>query len=125
MRHLPTWWYKTEHFFIDMPHTHMDRALKCYYLMQFSYWFQQGILLAARIEKPRKDFKELIAHVSHLLPLSIAHFFKHFVTLWLIGWSYKLDLTRIGIAVYVTMDISDIFLAVSYRQLLSTPSHAV
>jgi acyl-CoA-dependent ceramide synthase len=47
---------------------------------------------------------------------------QHFVTLWLIGWSYTMDLTRIGIAVYVTMDVSDIFLAVSRATRAATLS---
>jgi acyl-CoA-dependent ceramide synthase len=42
----------------------MTFGLKVYYLLQASYWVQQFILLAARVEKPRKDFKELVAHVS-------------------------------------------------------------
>jgi acyl-CoA-dependent ceramide synthase len=41
----------------------MTFGLKVYYLLQASYWVQQFILLAARVEKPRKDFKELVAHV--------------------------------------------------------------
>jgi acyl-CoA-dependent ceramide synthase len=45
----------------------MTFGLKVYYLLQASYWVQQFILLAARVEKPRKDFKELVAHVSTLL----------------------------------------------------------
>jgi len=42
----------------------MTGLLKAYYLLQASYWCQQTIILAAGVEKPRKDFKELIAHVS-------------------------------------------------------------
>jgi len=49
----------------------MTSELKRYYLMQASYWCQQLIVLVFRLEKPRKDFKELVAH--------------HIVTLWLIG----------------------------------------
>jgi acyl-CoA-dependent ceramide synthase len=45
----------------------MTFGLKVYYLLQASYWVQQFILLAARVEKPRKDFKELVAHVSSSL----------------------------------------------------------
>ena len=48
----------------------MIPVLKRYYLMHFSYWIQQLLILALKIEKPRKDFNELVAH--------------HFVTLWLI-----------------------------------------
>jgi TLC domain len=50
----------------------MTPELKRYYLMQASYWCQQLIVLVLRLEKPRKDYKELVAH--------------HIVTLWLIGF---------------------------------------
>jgi len=45
----------------------MTFGLKVYYLLQASYWVQQFILLAARVEKPRKDFKELVAHVRKFI----------------------------------------------------------
>ncbi|WVQ81954.1 hypothetical protein IAT38_004081 [Cryptococcus sp. DSM 104549] len=99
MRGLPTFWYKTEYFWIDYPHREMTWELKTYYLMQASYWIQQTIILAAKVEKPRKDFKELVAH--------------HIVTLWLIGWSYNIYLTYIGVSVFVTMDVSDVFLSLA------------
>ncbi|ORY35426.1 putative phingosine N-acyltransferase protein [Naematelia encephala] len=99
MHGLPTWWYKTEHFWLEYPHREMSFELKLYYLMQFSYWLQQTIILAAKVEKPRKDFRELVMH--------------HMVTLWLIGWSYGLYLTYIGVSIFVTMDISDVFLALA------------
>ena len=51
----------------------MTPELKRYYLMQASYWCHQLIVLVLRLEKPRKDFKELVAH--------------HIVTLWLIGFA--------------------------------------
>lgn len=41
----------------------MTWELKTYYLVQAAYWLQQIIILAGKIEKPRKDFKELVAHV--------------------------------------------------------------
>ncbi len=50
----------------------MTSELKRYYLMQASYWCQQLIVLVFRLEKPRKDYKEYVAH--------------HIVTLWLIGF---------------------------------------
>ena len=58
---------------LDYPHWDMKPALKRYYLMHASYWVQQIIVLVLRIEKPRKDFTELVAH--------------HIVTLWLIGYA--------------------------------------
>ncbi|KZT12481.1 longevity assurance proteins LAG1/LAC1 [Laetiporus sulphureus 93-53] len=99
MSQLPTWWYRTEYFWIDYPHWEMTPELKRYYLMQAAYWCQQLIVLLLNLEKPRKDYYELVAH--------------HFVTLWLIGWSYLINLTLIGNAVYVSMDIPDTFLAFS------------
>lgn len=93
------WWYDTKHFWLGYPHWDMKPMLKYYYLMQASYWCQQFIVLLLNLEKPRKDYSELIAH--------------HFVTLWLIGWSYLINLTQIGNAVYVSMDIPDTWLAMT------------
>lgn len=67
MKQLPTWWYKTEYFWLGYPHREMTWRLKTYYLVQAAYWCQQTIILALKIEKPRKDFKELVAHVSSLV----------------------------------------------------------
>jgi acyl-CoA-dependent ceramide synthase len=58
--------------FSDYPHWAMKPELKRYYLMQSAYWCQQLIVLLLRLEKPRKDYNELVAH--------------HLVTLWLIGY---------------------------------------
>ncbi|KZT74358.1 longevity assurance proteins LAG1/LAC1 [Daedalea quercina L-15889] len=99
MSQLPTWWYRTPYFWIDYPHWDMKPELKSYYLMQAAYWCQQLIVLVLNLEKPRKDYYELVAH--------------HMVTLWLVGWSYLINLTLIGNAVYVSMDVPDTFLAFS------------
>ncbi|KAK7470545.1 sphingosine N-acyltransferase lag1 [Stygiomarasmius scandens] len=99
MGQLPTWWYRTEYFWIDYPHWDMKPELKRYYLMQMSYWIQQLLVLVLGLEKPRKDYAELVAH--------------HMVTIWLVGWSYLVNLTLIGNAVYMSMDIPDSFLAFS------------
>ncbi|KAJ3976247.1 longevity assurance proteins LAG1 LAC1 [Lentinula raphanica] len=99
MGQLPTWWYRTEAFWIDYPHWDMKPELKRYYLMQMSYWVQQLLVLVLGLEKPRKDYYELVAH--------------HIVTIWLVGWSYLINLTLIGNAVYMSMDIPDTFLAFS------------
>ncbi|GAA6064744.1 hypothetical protein JCM10212_001596 [Sporobolomyces blumeae] len=99
MSRQPTWWYKTEHFWLEYPHWRMAGVLKSYYLLQFSYWCQQMIILVLGLEKPRSDFKELVIH--------------HVVTLWLVGWSYLINLTMIGTAIFVSMDLPDICLAFS------------
>ncbi|KAG6810870.1 hypothetical protein H0H92_009991 [Tricholoma furcatifolium] len=95
----PTYWYQTKYFWIDYPHWDMKPELKRYYLMQMAYWLQQLLILVLGLEKPRKDYKELVAH--------------HLVTLWLVGWSYFMNMTLIGNAVYMSMDIPDTFLALS------------
>ncbi|KAH9482739.1 Sphingosine N-acyltransferase lac1 [Psilocybe cubensis] len=99
MSQLPTYWYNTQEFWNTYPNWDMKPELKRYYLMQFAYWWQQLIVLVLGLEKPRKDYGELVAH--------------HFVTLWLVGWSYLVNLTYIGNAVYMSMDIPDTFLAFS------------
>lgn len=71
---LPTNWYNTEAFWIGYPHWDMKPELKRYYLMQFSYWLQQLLVLVLQLEKPRKDYWELVAH--------------HIVTLWLVGYVF-------------------------------------
>ncbi|KAI0081742.1 longevity assurance proteins LAG1 LAC1 [Panus rudis PR-1116 ss-1] len=115
MSQLPTWWYRTEYFWIgnsafifeilfpahfasspDYPHWQMTPELKRYYLMQSAYWVQQLMVLVLGLEKPRKDYYELVAH--------------HLVTLWLVGWSYLINLTIIGNAVYLSMDLPDVLL---------------
>lgn len=52
----------------------MKPELKCYYLMQIAFWAQQLFVLVLRLEKPRKDYWELVAH--------------HLVTIWLVGYVF-------------------------------------
>ncbi|WFD34694.1 sphingosine N-acyltransferase [Malassezia cuniculi] len=94
-----SWWYNFEHFWYQYPHWQMRRELKLYYLLQGSFWLQQAFVMLLRLERPRKDYYELVAH--------------HLVTLWLIGWSYFINLNQIGTSVFVCMDIPDTFLALS------------
>jgi acyl-CoA-dependent ceramide synthase len=83
----------------------MVGPLKIFYLLQAAYWCQQFLLLVLRIEKPRSDFTELVAH--------------HIVTLWLIGGSYLVNMTPIGNAVFLTMDWSDVFISVSLPNFMA------
>ncbi|EED20996.1 longevity assurance factor, putative [Talaromyces stipitatus ATCC 10500] len=93
------WYFNTSGMYASFPHLTLDASFKAYYLFQAAYWGQQALVMILRLEKPRKDFKELVIH--------------HVVTLALIALSYRFHFTRIGIAVYVTHDISDFFLAIS------------
>ncbi|KAI4848773.1 acyl-CoA-dependent ceramide synthase [Aureobasidium sp. EXF-8845] len=99
MRRSPVWYFNTNAMFEGFPHRTHEAVFKAYYLLQASYWAQQAIVLLLMLEKPRKDFKELVLH--------------HIVTLALIWLSYRFHFTYMGIAVYITMDISDFFLATS------------
>ena len=100
----------------------MKPELKCYYLLQLAFWVQQMLVLVLGLEKPRKDYWAYVIH--------------HFVTIWLVGYvfrlfvsrveirdtvteeryltrcSYVMNLTLIGNAVFLSMDIPDTFLSV-------------
>ncbi|TCD71778.1 hypothetical protein EIP91_003121 [Steccherinum ochraceum] len=99
MGQLPTWWYRTEVYWNSYPQWTIPPELKAYYLMQMAYWLQQILVLVLGLEKPRKDYAELVAH--------------HMVTIWLVAGSYVVNMTYIGNAVFVSMDIPDVFLAAS------------
>ncbi|KAF2865168.1 TLC domain-containing protein [Massariosphaeria phaeospora] len=99
MSRTPVWYFSTTGMYVGFPHKTHDAYFKAYYLLQAAYWAQQMIVLLLMLEKPRKDFRELVGH--------------HFITLALIWLSYRFHFTYMGIAIYITMDISDFFLASS------------
>jgi len=99
MARTPVWYFNTTAMYEGFPHRSHDGFVKAYYLLQASYWAQQLIVLLLMLEKPRKDFAQLVTH--------------HIITVCLIWCSYRFHFTYMGIAVYITHDISDFFLAVS------------
>lgn len=99
MSRTPVWYFNTYGMYDGFPHKTHEGLLKFYYLFQGAYWAQQAIVLMLGMEKPRKDFKELVGH--------------HIVSLSLIALSYRFHFVYMGLAVYITHDISDFFLAVS------------
>lgn len=99
MHRLPLWFFETTPFYTDYPHKTHDLYFKIYYLGQAAFWVQQAVVLILQLEKPRKDFKELVLH--------------HIITIALIWNSYRFHFTWMGLAVYITMDVSDFFLATS------------
>jgi acyl-CoA-dependent ceramide synthase len=101
MSRTPMWFFNTDGMYAGYPHRAHEAYFKAYYLLQASYWAQQGLVMLLMLEKPRKDFKELVLH--------------HIVTLALVGLSYRFHFTYIGLIIYITMDVSDFFLAVSPR----------
>ncbi|RKP31457.1 longevity assurance proteins LAG1/LAC1 [Metschnikowia bicuspidata] len=99
MSQTPLWFFETTPFYLEYPHKTHDWYFKVYYLGQAAFWVQQSVVLVLQLEKPRKDYYELILH--------------HIVTIALIWCSYRFHFTWMGLAVYVTMDVSDFFLAFS------------
>ena len=99
MSRTPLWYFNTRAMYEGFPHRTHDAYFKFYYLFQAAYWSQQAIVLLLGMEKPRKDFKELVGH--------------HIVSLALIFLSYRFHFTYMGLGVFITHDISDFFLAVS------------
>jgi len=99
MSRTPVWYFDTKGMYEGFPHKTHQAEFKFYYLFQASYWAQQAMVLCLGMEKPRKDYKELVGH--------------HMVTLWLIGLSYRFHFTYMGLGVFITHDISDFFLATS------------
>lgn len=99
MRRTPVWYFNTRGMYEGFPHTLHEAEFKAYYLLQAAFWMQQVVVMVLGLEERRKDFKELVAH--------------HIVTVFLITLSYCFHFTYMGIAIYITHDISDFFLAVS------------
>lgn len=99
IRRTPVWYFNTHGMYKDFPHKFHTADFKAYYLLQTAFWLQQVVVMVLGLEERRKDFKELVAH--------------HIVTVALIALSYRFHFTYVGIAVYITHDISDFFLAVS------------
>lgn len=93
------WLFKTKTMYATYPDFNNPYLFKVFYLGQAAFWTQQACVLALQLEKPRKDYYELIFH--------------HVVTLLLIWLSYVFHFTKMGLAIYITMDISDCFLALS------------
>ncbi|CZR57282.1 probable longevity-assurance protein LAG1 [Phialocephala subalpina] len=99
MSRTPVWYFNTRGMYENFPHKTHEADFKFYYLFQAAYWAQQAIVLLAGLEKPRKDYNELVGH--------------HIVSLALIALSYRFHFTYMGLGVFITHDISDFFLATS------------
>lgn len=99
MSRMPLWFFETTPLYESYPHKTHDWLFKVYYLGQAAFWVQQSVVLILQLEKPRKDFHELILH--------------HIITIALIWLSYRFHFTWMGLEIYVTMDVSDFFLATS------------
>lgn len=93
------WLFRTDTMYTTYPDLEIDYLYKVFFLGQASFWAQQSCLLVLQVEKPRKDYNELIMH--------------HIVTMLLIWCSYVFHFQKMGLAIYITMDVSDFFLSMS------------
>jgi len=96
MSQTPIWPLRTEYFYLDYPHKTHTAAFKAFYLLQAANWAHLLVVLSLQLEKPRKDFLELVIH--------------HLTTISLIFLSYRFHFTWIGVPVFWTHDVSDILL---------------
>ncbi|KAK4180643.1 TLC domain-containing protein [Triangularia setosa] len=99
MRRTPVWYFNTHGMYEGFPHRTHEAGFKAYYLLQAAFWMQQVVVMVLGLEARRKDFSQLIGH--------------HIVTVALVALSYRFHFAYMGIAVYITHDISDFFLSVS------------
>ena len=95
--HSDLWFFKTKPMYETYPDLNNPYWFKIFYLGQAAFWAQQACVLALQLEKPRKDHKEMIYH--------------HIVTLLLVWSSYVFHFTKMGLPIYITMDISDLMLS--------------
>jgi acyl-CoA-dependent ceramide synthase len=73
MSRSPMWYFNTKGMYEGFPHKTMEGVFKFYYLFQAAYWSHQAIVILLRMEKPRKDFRQLVGHhvcspLKHLFP---------------------------------------------------------
>ncbi|SCU94779.1 LADA_0G11166g1_1 [Lachancea dasiensis] len=111
MYYTDLWLFATKPMYATYPDLTNQFLYKVFYLGQAAFWMQQACVMVLQLEKPRKDFKELVFH--------------HIITLALIWLSYVFHFTKMGLAIYITMDISDFFISLSktlnYMDSILTP----
>ncbi|GLI78608.1 sphingosine N-acyltransferase lag1 [Penicillium ochrochloron] len=69
MRRTPVWYFNTRGMYEMFPHRTHEAVFKFYYLFEAAYWAQQALVMVLGMEKPRKDYKELVAH--HIVTLAL------------------------------------------------------
>lgn len=94
-----SWPLQSKYFWIGYPNHPLTLKLKYYYLLQFSYYVEQFLVLLVYHGYRKSDYVELFIH--------------HLVTLTLLLFSYLLNFHRIGLVVLVLHDVSDVFLHIA------------
>jgi len=85
------WITYPEKYFENWPAVVFPSYLRMYYIMQFSCYSYQSVLLF--VDKKQKDFVQMLVH--------------HITTLLLIFFSFEIGFYRIGCVILILMDIGD------------------
>jgi len=88
------WFWDVNECWVDYPHHKVPPEVWWYYL--FGAGFYSSLLLTQVFDAKRKDFWEMLVH--------------HLVTIFLMGFSWICNLTRIGSLVLIVHDCVDILL---------------
>lgn len=91
------YWLNLREMWTTWPNRETTVLMKSYMVAQLAFWLQQ--LIVVNIEKPRKDYWQMISH--------------HIVTISLVYCSYRYGLTRVGNVVLVLMDLNDLFFSLA------------
>ena len=91
-------WLNLPELWTHWPNRELEGSMKWYYLVQFSFWLQQ--IVVVNIEERRKDHWQMFSH--------------HIITCILLFGSYGYHQTKVGNTVLCLMDIVDLFFAVCY-----------
>ncbi|KAN0059965.1 Sphingosine N-acyltransferase lag1 [Thecaphora frezii] len=91
------WPMKTSEYWTDFPAPYLSGLNKIYYLAEGAFYVQQ--LFVLNVEARRSDHWQMFSH--------------HVITIALIAGSYAQSLHRVGNAILILMDPSDIFLALA------------
>ena len=98
------YWLNLEYMWENWPDRQVDRLMKWYYLVQFSFWLQSIFVL--NIEQRRKDHYQMLTHHIATTALMLASYFYHH--------------TNIGNVIVCITDIVDIVLPVSVGSFVPT-----
>jgi len=92
--HDEPYFFDARYFWIGYPHIQITYKLKIYYLLQNAFWFHMVFVWC--VEAKRKDYLQMITH--------------HFVTIFMVVFSYTYNWTHIGSAILLNLDCADLLL---------------
>ncbi|CAG7732236.1 unnamed protein product, partial [Allacma fusca] len=91
------WFWDRNHCWYDYPHHEVSSGIWWYYMLASAFYW--SLMLSQFFDAHRKDFWEMFIH--------------HVTTLFLLGFSWTCNLTRVGTLVLLVHDIADPFLEIA------------